>query len=101
MTSGKISSVPLQLFVMILGRKKNPAKKCGEMPLLVQSGLGGLIAVKSFLNASGVSTSQATPFFGRGLTVYPQAIPTTPLNCRENANWYQRMGKAIGPVGLT
>ena len=57
------------------------------MPLLVQSGLGGLIALKSFLNASGVSTSQATPFLSRGLTVYPQVIPPTyPFNCLENVN---------------
>jgi|OpeIllAssembly_1097287.scaffolds.fasta_scaffold03728_3 hypothetical protein len=85
--SGKISSAPRQLFVMLRGRKKNPANRCGEMPLLVQSGLGGLIALKSFLNASGVSTSQATPFLSRGLTVYPQVIPPTyPFNCLENVN---------------
>jgi hypothetical protein len=33
---------------------------------------GGLIAPKSFLNASDLSTSQATRFSCKGLTVYPQ-----------------------------
>ncbi len=61
-----------------VAEKRTPPTGAGEMPLLVQSGLGGLIAVKSFLNASGVSTSQATPFSSKGLTVYPQVITPTP-----------------------